>query len=792
MATALDAQKQAKQEQDKLLEDSSQRVQAAGYQMTRALDRDEVSDAIQHASVVIGELRTGKLSPQGYYELYMKVCDQLSLLEQYFQNASESKSSFSIVDMYEKVQHQEKILPRLYLLITVAAVYIKSKKAPAKDILFDLVELSRGVQHPMRGLFLRNYLSSMSKDKLPDINSTYHGDPQDSIEFILQNFGEMNKLWVRMQHQGAFKTMSRRETERKNLRQLVGTNLVRLSEMRGVDLEAYRTVVLPRILEQVINCKDVIAQHYLMDCIIQVFPDEFHLANLETFLSTCSQLSDGVNVKDILRVLMNRIANYAKECPENIPSNLEMFPLFHKYSSQIIEAKQKRASTDSPLKLGEDVLPLQVALVNFAASCYPERLSYVDDVLDFSVKQITAAEGSMESDEKAVDSATQLLSMPLDSISLKILELRNYAPLLTLLPAESRKRVAIAISLTASKSPSPIETNERADALFKYLSPLIVEDIKVTPENRFEFEQEQHAVAQLFQLIRSDSSETHFEMYNTARRYFGRGGEERIEFTLPPLVINSLQLCERTFADGEAKRTKQVFGFIHETIQALTRPYPELALRLYLMAATCSLKCNFEPIAYEFVAQAFVTYEDQISDSKAQFLAITHLAGCLQQLTGFNAENYDTLISKCAQHSAKLMLKPQSCRAVYTCSHLFWTGSDENPAYRDEKKVLACLKRSLKIANSCMGEQVPMFIEILNKYLYFFDRECPSITARYLQNLIELIDEHIQSSETSSEAQRHYENTLDHIKYKQGLADRTGARYREISEAASGDAGTED
>ena len=28
--------------------------------------------------------------------------------------------------------------------------------------------------------------------------------------------------------------------------------------------------VLPRVLEQVVNCKDVIAQEYLMDCIIQV------------------------------------------------------------------------------------------------------------------------------------------------------------------------------------------------------------------------------------------------------------------------------------------------------------------------------------------------------------------------------------------------------------------------------------------------------------------------------------------------------------------------------------------
>ncbi len=125
-----------------------------------------------------------------------------------------------------------------------------------------------GVQHPMRGLFLRNYLSQISKSKLPDVGSEYEGHGgtvKDSIEFILQNFGEMNKLWVRMQHQGAVRDRQRREKERRNLRQLVGTNLVRLSEMAGVDLPIYTEHVLPRILEQIVNCKDAIAQEYLMD-----------------------------------------------------------------------------------------------------------------------------------------------------------------------------------------------------------------------------------------------------------------------------------------------------------------------------------------------------------------------------------------------------------------------------------------------------------------------------------------------------------------------------------------------
>ncbi len=51
---------------------------------------------------------------------------------------------------------------------------------------------------------------------------------------------------------------------------LVGTNLVRLSQLEGVDLIMYQQTILPSILEQVVNCKDMIAQEYLMEVVIQV------------------------------------------------------------------------------------------------------------------------------------------------------------------------------------------------------------------------------------------------------------------------------------------------------------------------------------------------------------------------------------------------------------------------------------------------------------------------------------------------------------------------------------------
>ena len=62
----------------------------------------------------------------------------------------------------------------------------------------------------------------------------------------------------------------KRKRERMELRILVGTNLVRLSQLETVGVDMYRSMVLPGILEQVVSCRDAIAQEYLMECIIQV------------------------------------------------------------------------------------------------------------------------------------------------------------------------------------------------------------------------------------------------------------------------------------------------------------------------------------------------------------------------------------------------------------------------------------------------------------------------------------------------------------------------------------------
>ena len=105
-------------------------------------------EALKSASNMLSELRTSLLGPKSYYELYMNVCDQLVHLESYL--IDEFNRGRKMADLYELVQYAGNIIPRLYLLIIVGLIYMKTTPGCRRDILRDLVEMCRGVQHPLR------------------------------------------------------------------------------------------------------------------------------------------------------------------------------------------------------------------------------------------------------------------------------------------------------------------------------------------------------------------------------------------------------------------------------------------------------------------------------------------------------------------------------------------------------------------------------------------------------------------------------------------------------------------
>ncbi|XP_048484184.1 vacuolar protein sorting-associated protein 35 [Plutella xylostella] len=779
------------EEQEKLLDEALNVVKVQAFQMKRCLDKSKLMDALKHASTMLGELRTSLLSPKSYYELYMAITDELRHLELYL--LEEFQKGRKVADLYELVQYAGNIVPRLYLLITVGLVYIKTNSNLRRDLLKDLVEMCRGVQHPLRGLFLRNYLLQCTRNVLPDTAEPAHdseGTVKDAIDFVLMNFAEMNKLWVRMQHQGHSRDKERRERERSELRILVGTNLVRLSQLETAAVEDYTRLVLPSILEQVVSCRDAIAQEYLMECIIQVFPDEFHLASLSAFLKSCAELQPAVNIKNIVIALIERLASFSQRNEGNVNLSVVMedgqeqsVQLFEVFSDQVAAITQSR--TDMP---AEDMLSLQLALLKLAQRCHPEKLSYVDRVLahtHFICNDIHTNSGKthLQHNTPAFKELMKILLLPANHYEdiLTLIKLKRYSPLIAHLDCSGRSSLAAAIAQRVLDTGTYIDTPQDVEAVLGMLDVLVKDQpdqpAEVDPDD---FMEEQGLLARLIHHFKSDSPDQQYLILTTARSALQGGGARRVQHSLPPVLFHAYRLAftYHQIKDQDEmweKKCQKIFQFCHQTISMLVKAeLAELPLRLYLQGALAISEIGFanhETIAYEFLSQAFSLYEDEISDSKAQLAAITLIIATFEQINCFGAENAEPMRTQCALAASKLLKKPDQSRAVALCAHLFWKGSKDSVEWplNDANRALDCLKKGARVAQQCMdgAVQAQLLAELLGRYALLRERGNQAVNVPIINAVILKIREELANLEQSEEVEqitKHFHNTLQHLK----------------------------
>lgn len=85
--------------------------------------------------------------------------------------------------------------------------------------------------------------------------------------------------------------------------------------------------------------------------------------------------------------------------------------------------------------------------------------------------------------------------------------------------------------------------------------------------------------------------------------------------------------------------------------------------------------------------------------------------------------------------------------------------------------MLECLQKALKVADTCMDSSmnVHLFVEILNRYLFYFDHGNEAVQVNYISKLIDLINKNMATMETNDDTdaiRRHFRNTVDYIKVK--------------------------
>lgn len=882
--------------------------------MKESLAEGHLLQALKHCSNFLNELRTSQLTPKEYYELYIAVYDALEslsayLLQSYKLKQLKNKDVPFLTDLYELVQYSGNIVPRLYMMIVIGTTYMSTNNAETKEIMKDLLEMCRGVQHPIRGLFLRNYLSQRSKDYFP---LATRDDFKETVDFLITNFIEMNKLWVRLQHQGHSSERELRTQERKELKILVGSNLVRLSQViddyeghSGYSSEQfYKENIFPTITEQIIQCRDLLAQSYLIDVLVQIFPVNFHFLTLDSLLNDVFlKLHPMMKKSELVATLVDRFVTYHKfetdlddveektqevaiERDEEKENGVEekvntdeepkaspigpLVPIddvFESFWSFYLNLQQ--AQPDLPV---EEYIAILQSLIKLSLTYDPHNYSHLNKIYLFANEKLEeVSKGKSEdSDDVVLGLWLDLLITPVRHFSsikglLKLpffyelySQIGNVA-LQKLLSLEIVNKIVESAGDSYDGDMETYQTTEDIDDVFKYLLVLIKDsdsqlstskDLGVTKTIKIEnnekhitqdFLSVQEKISKVIHLIdHPDLFKKLSNLFYIKKKYLSKSPANTI-YTYPTLItkmtatlrLAGYQVVRKRSPDGDqtdlmiTSNFKNISVVIDELYLNHQSYYSEMILKLFLNLATAADQLKRETIAYELFNQCFVVYEENLILNSAQnqlvnphdsmggavsYQSIIMISNRLANLRYFNRESYESLITKLTLYGSKLLKKQDQCRSVYCCAHLWWwcdlwigepsptvkeedngekgsaeENQEEPVLYRDAKRVLECLQKALRVADSCMDPYLllKLFVEILNRCLIFSVYGNWLVDLRYINGLIDLIrtnlanfkddstrDEDEQETKLLGQIEQFFERTLVYVAEQQELEDR--------------------
>ena len=795
-------------DQEKLLDSLLQEVNAQAYQVRTAIDNNKLRHTLKYGKNMLDTLRTSKLTPSNYYHLYTTIFDEMQYIYNYFRE--EARRGRRMKDLYDVVQQCETIVSRLYLLICVASAYIETGQANATDIIFDLFNLMKGVQNPLRGLFCRFFFLKMIKDRLPDKGNEYEkpgASPDDSIKFILNNLDDMNRLWIRLNNIDDPEERIIREREREQLKYLVGENITRLSSLNAITPEIYRKKVLPRIIEILLDSKDAMSQQYLMECVIQAFPDEYNIEAMNTLLETSSKLESVVDIKTLFISLMEKLAKYVTNLKEeeNIggSSPTQIFNLLKGNIDKIVRENQSLNIQDN-LKLIE----LESAFLKFAIKCSPkkDRLYTVNNTLGDCVALLNRNRGERLNPD-GMKLIGKLLSSPLES-QLSIFDMPSFPELMKYLNYSSRATLSLRIidSLMGKNSEVEINSSSKMTTLVDFIRPLLEDSPDSGDFDQYQFEYEQSVVCKVLYTIKTNDPQNVYDILNVLKNAFVKGGKERMKVTLPALVSTYLNLAysiSNSFAKNNNiedndervvhndfiskydlrnldtndlfnKFIRRVYTQINDTITLLENENPELAFKLYLQLATQANnvkvdKITYEEVCYSSLSSAIQVFNSGKMNNDVKVDLLNEMIGSVLNFNILGHDNFISITSNIVQAAQTLIKRGDQCIAILSCVHLFCNGEN-----MDKNKVNDCLVKAKRFADFAMTnpQNAILFIYIINKYIYLIDKFendgfCDFIGVDTINDLIELVKNHIHSMKIENkdakflpEIEEYYNNTL--------------------------------
>lgn len=630
------------------------------------------------------------LSAKDYYNLFLQILDGLIQFSYYL------SSNDLPAELLERSQYSIDIVPRLYTTIVVgSSLYEKNKSF---DILEDLIELVKGVQHPLRGLFLRYFLNKIVKNQHIE-NST------NSINFVLKNLNVMNTMWSRIDD------LEQREA----LKITVGENIERLSFI-CTDQELYMKVLFPQFMDIVKN-SDLISQQYLLDCIIQAFPDDFLLVTCDEFIEMACQIQTVLDVASVVFYTLERLLRFTKENQRNL--SVQSFIPLQKYLSCLVNSKQ-----------GENFV--KKIEVHGIVLKFKGDEEHMKENMKSCLDNMSCLFGQYSGEPNISEVVFDILQ---DAVQINLVEsisLSSFSRAFMELSPQQKSKLSQQISTKLLQETKEIQSQTFWKHCFEHLKFLIVSDESLS-----------HRLT-IIQILEKRKHDLDF----LSAGFDSFSDEESI------LIFICFSGLRQLSLNTEFKK------IVKKCIDRVQSNY--LAFQISTICIIAFTKAGIHEELANLIQISGKLYEKILDNSNKTIALYNFIAAgrVIKDTFGFN--------EKIANYCYKVPKKVDQCYVLLGLSHLFWSDSEKSSG-----KLLENLKRSVKLADLCVAgtKNLALFVMILNVYLYFMLAEVPSIDVLSVNSLIELVFELLnlqtEQDEEAGYTKKYLANTIEFINARQ-------------------------
>lgn len=755
-----------KEDEKQLLENMFKHIKMTSMKMKNAIDRNDMRQVLKFSVDILNTLKAEFKTVSYYNQLFLNVYDELLPLEIYFNE--EIKRGRRIKEFYEAVQQCITVLPRLYLMILVGNIYIESNPNEKKEILNEIMKMLNAVQHPLRGFYVRYFIIKILKNNLDDIDS------------LLINIKEMNKLWIRIGHMKHLLGSDIIKV-RNELKDIIGENIIKLGSIQDINDNIYKNKILLPLLKIIIECGDYLSQQYLLLNMIESFPDEYNIKSIDIIITSLSQMTEKVDIKEIFIKIMEKLGNFDSiEKLKDIKSN-EIFEKLNGSIEKIIEEFQNQGDNDNDIL---KIIELEVSYLKFVINfgTFEEqnlKIKNINKIISKCYDLISKACGGRNLSEEGIKIIFNLLQIILDS-PLSIFKCKNFPDLMNYLDDNYKSKLSLDIldSLVNKYNIGMIDTKDKMESIIEFITPMVyIEDnrgndylldkalnkickLVYVPSSKDPYEQLE-MLQMLINLLIDTTKEDQEDLKNKKLILYYNNYINSlllIGYSLNEAYLNNINLnneenknkktqihkefCNKYNIDKfENNNIEKYWEFyqllikeIDTNLSKLKIISPEISYKLYLQCILLINKIgfnfnnknenndnknNYEETLLIYINKILSMFTNGEINTKDKLDLLINLIGNICSLTILSKDNLIKIATKIEKICDKINKKNEQCLSLINSSKLYY-----NDINKDLNKVIELLNKAKKTAVYAMTnpENTILFIYILNEYIRYDEK----------------------------------------------------------------------